>query len=123
MKNKTSLILIEQLMMLLVFVLASAICLKIFVYSSNVSSRNEAVSQAAVLAQNCAEELKRSHGEDDDKLQTEIGEWKYRGIVLKRDSGMKNLGCATIVVYGEYRNIEEKLFELSVAWQEVDVHE
>ncbi len=120
MKNKTSLVLMEQLIMLLVFALAAAVCLKVFAYASNVSSKNEAVAQAAVLAQNCAEKLKRSCGESAEEYQTEIGEWNYRVEVLKTESGSDVLGCATIVVYGEYRNSEEKLLELSVAWQEVD---
>ena len=123
MKNKTFLMLMEQLIMLLVFSLAAVICLRVFAYSLNVSSKNEAVSQAAVLAQNCAEELKRSYGEADEGFHTKIGEWMYRGEILKKNSGINNLGCATIVVYGEYRNIEEQLFELSVAWQEVNSDE
>lgn len=119
MKNKTSLVLIEQLLMILVFAMAAAICLKAFAYSSNVSSKNEAVSQAAVIAQNCAERLKKSHGEDDAGFWTQVGEWKYRAKIQRKESETEGLGCAQIIVFGECKDREEQLFELSVAWQEV----
>lgn len=63
MRSRTPLALMEQLVMVLVFALASAVCLKVFVNADQISRRNEAVSQAALQAQNTAEMLKL-RGED-----------------------------------------------------------
>ena len=62
MKNKAPLALMEQLIMILVFALASALCLRLFVYSDRVSVSGAARDQAAAVVQNAAEALKLSGG-------------------------------------------------------------
>ena len=62
MKNKAPLALMEQLIMILVFALASALCLRLFVYSDQVSVSGAARDQAAAVVQNAAEALKLSGG-------------------------------------------------------------
>ena len=62
MKNKAPLALMEQLIMILVFALAAALCLRLFVYSDRVSVSGAARDQAAAVVQNAAEALKLSGG-------------------------------------------------------------
>lgn len=63
MRSKTPLALMEQLVMLLVFALAAALCLQAFVRSDLISRRGEARDRAAVLCQSVAE-VARSNGGD-----------------------------------------------------------
>ena len=62
MRNKTSLALMEQLIMVLVFAAAAAICLRMFTLSDRLSKEQEAKAHAAFLAQNTAEWLKDREG-------------------------------------------------------------
>ena len=59
MKNKSTLIMIEQIVMLLVFVLAATVCIRMFVRSEQLSRKYEATDQAVRVAQNAAELLKK----------------------------------------------------------------
>lgn len=63
MRNKASLVLMEQLVMLLVFAIAAAVCLNIFVKSKEISNSVEQRETAALMAQNTAELLKSSGGD------------------------------------------------------------
>lgn len=58
MRSKAPLAVMEQLVMLLVFALSAALCLQVFVFSSQTSRRNEARDRAMLEAQNAAEALK-----------------------------------------------------------------
>ena len=58
MKDKTPLLLIEQLIMILVFALTAALCLRGFAYADGLSEQIYQQEQAAVLAQSAAETLK-----------------------------------------------------------------
>ena len=58
MRNKTTLVLIEQIVMILVFLLAATVCVRMFVLSETLSKRNEATDRAVLKAQNAAELLK-----------------------------------------------------------------
>ena len=59
MRNKSRLVLMEQMIMLLVFALAASVCVRIFVQSEQLSRRYEARDRAAVAAQNAAELMKK----------------------------------------------------------------
>ena len=63
MKSKAPLVLMEQMVMLLVFALASALCLQAFVKSDDLSQRSAARDRAAVEAQNAAETLRSQSGD------------------------------------------------------------
>ena len=63
MKSKAPLVLMEQMVMLLVFALASALCLQAFVKSGDLSQRSAARDRAAVEAQNAAETLRSQSGD------------------------------------------------------------
>lgn len=60
MRNKTTLVLIEQIVMVLVFLVAATVCVRMFVLSEILSKRNEATDQAVLKTQNAAELLKSS---------------------------------------------------------------
>ena len=58
MRNKSTLVLIEQIVMVLVFLLAATVCVRMFVLSETLSRRNEATDRAVLKVQNAAELLK-----------------------------------------------------------------
>lgn len=120
MRSKTPLVLMEQLVMVLVFAMAAAICLQVFGLSDRLSKENEARAEAALLAQNTAEELKSSYGEalldweeaDGIYYMEEEG---YRVQVQTAETEISGLQKVRLQVLQE----EEVLFEIPVAWQEV----
>ena len=59
MRNKSRLVLIEHMIMLLVFALAASVCVRIFVGAEQLSGRYEATDRAVVAAQNAAELMKK----------------------------------------------------------------
>ncbi len=63
MKNKTFLPLLEQVIMVLFFALAAAVCLLVFSHASEISNNSEALDLAVVCAQNTAETLKSTNGD------------------------------------------------------------
>ncbi len=77
MKSKAPLLLMEQMVMLLVFALAAALCVQAFVRSDAASARNEARDEAVVLCQNAAEAIRHSGGNFNEvakKLGLEFGQ-------------------------------------------------
>ena len=82
MKDKTPLLLMEQLMMILVFALAAAVCLKAFALSHELSRESEARDRAVTVAQNAAELMKNHGGEAESALEAvaeEFGGDKLNG--------------------------------------------
>lgn len=66
MKSKAPLVMMEQMVMILVFALAAALCLQAFVLSDSISQENQRRDQAALLCQNLAEECKAlGYGQTD----------------------------------------------------------
>jgi len=63
MKNKSTLLLIEISIMLLVFTLGAALCLYIFSYSDRLSKNTLDRDMATLQAQNVAEALKSTNGD------------------------------------------------------------
>lgn len=77
MKSKAPLLLMEQMVMLVVFALAAALCVQAFVRSDAASARNEARDAAVVLCQNAAEVVRHSGGnfnEAAEALGLEFGQ-------------------------------------------------
>ena len=58
MKSKAPLVMMEQMVMILVFALAAALCLQAFVLSDSISRENQRRDRAVLLCQNLAEECK-----------------------------------------------------------------
>ena len=140
MRSKVPLAMMEQLVMVLVFALAAALCLQVFVLSDKTSLRNEARDRAVLEAQNTAEKLKSLRGDfaqarelyggafdgqtwglsyDADWEREDGGEAAYHILAIRTDSGDPLLGCAEVTVFTAEGDL---LFYLPVAWQEVTDH-
>jgi len=142
-QSEAPLALMEQMIMLLVFALAAALCLQAFVHSDTESRRSEARDKAALLCQSAAESLSHTGGDfaalpgilglpdgtytqEDALLEiyysdswTPSGEYAYCLRASLADCGQKGLGGADVKVV-EAEDGEE-LFALRVNWQtEVD---
>lgn len=68
MRSKAPLALMEQMIMLLVFALAAALCVQAFVKSDSISTRSEARDRAALAAQSAAETIKYIGGDTENAL-------------------------------------------------------
>jgi len=138
MRSKTPLALMEQVVMVLVFALAAALCLQVFVVSNRMSERNKDIDHAVFLAQNTAEMLKACGGveaaadavggenrqmmwssyyNEDLILVPDQARAYYEVNTLPESSGVEGLGKATVEVFRFGGN--EALFSLTVGWQEV----
>lgn len=129
MKSKTPLVLMEQLVMVLVFALAAALCLRCFVRSDQLSGRNALRDEAVLCAQSAAETLKSCRGDYEQAARLLDGQWDSGKVtaqtqegctllILPRETDDPLLGSADIEVYCPKEH--ELLFGLTVAWQEVD---
>ncbi|MDO4530820.1 MAG: hypothetical protein Q4C06_02465 [Bacillota bacterium] len=119
MRSKTPLVLMEQLIMVLVFALAAAICLQVFVYAEQVSQRNEALAEAALLAQSTAEELKESSGAVLLKWEDGEGCVYMEGNGLRIEAREAETVCALRQIDLQVMDGDDVLMEIPVAWQEV----
>ena len=141
MKSKAPLLLMEQMVMLLVFALAAALCLQAFVKSDGSSDRSERRDRAITAAQTAAEMVQHCRGYlpeaaellgvewrdgEDVLLIAYDRDWKlakdrmryHLGIVLQ-DSGVDGLGKAQIWVRDEaVAESEAELVRFDVTWQE-----
>ena len=124
MKSKAPLTLMEQLIMILVFALAAALCLQAFAAADRSSRESALRDQAVAEAQNAAEVLKGYGGDYEKAVSLCGGTWdglcwtvQRDEIVLQAtpaDSGNPLLGCAEIQVTDHSGTV---LFTLSAAWQ------
>ena len=138
MRSKAPLALMEQLVMILVFALAAALCLQIFVFADRLSARNEETDNAVLVCQNAAETLKAAGRSGDALPQGTLTVYYDVNWQPTRDpqvcsyllrtemipSPVPGLCQAALRVEraGETTS-QTPLFELTVAWQEVDPHE
>lgn len=118
MKSRASLTLMELLVMILVFSLAAAVCLRCFGAAAQLRRETALRDRAVVLAQNGAEAVKAAGGDLEKAalLLEKIPE--EEGLTLemqKQSSGIPGLGQALVQVTGE----DGILFHLTVSWQEV----
>lgn len=142
MRSKAPLALMEQMIMVLVFALAAALCLRAFVLSDSMSMDNARRDNAVLLAQNAAEVYKACRGDADEAAAILGGEvtldiWSsfygedlntvddpedavYMVRVLSRETDVTGMGSAEVAVF--LADGEESLFELSVAWQKEELH-
>lgn len=137
MRSKAPLLLMEQMVMLLVFALAAALCLQTFVKSDGLSGDSEARDRAVTLCQNAAETIRWFGGDavSEDAAQT-LGYHYEDGVLYQEfdedwemvDSGVYRLEAETLptevpglasasvrVIKG--RGEPEALFAIEVAWQ------
>ena len=138
MRSKAPLALMEQIVMLLVFSLAAAVCVRAFVLADRVSRDNAARDQAALKAETAAEVYKACRGDGAlavEKLggSVERGAWvtlwdadgeqareeknaAYR-VRVEPEQGGGLLGRAAVTVSAKDGGT---LFEMEIAWQEAD---
>lgn len=147
-RSKAPLAMMEQMVMLLVFALAAALCLQAFVKSDSMSKRGEARDRAVVLAQNAAEALGAAYGDFEEAAKLLGAEdWDEETINIKYNSGWEPIsaggsglhymlgvgrvddsgvpGLGKAVVYVKDMTIpsaDDDLFRIEVAWQEVNTH-
>lgn len=127
MKNRTSLALAEQAVMLLVFALAAALCLRAFLWADTTSRTGQARDAALLAAQTAAEAVKGCGGDLNaasvlldgavrgDTLVVEYSEDGFALECVPVETDVPGLGRAEITV----RRGEEALASLTVCWQEV----
>lgn len=136
MRSKAPLVLMEQMVMLLVFALAAALCLQTFAKSDSISKRGEERDRAVILCQSAAEVIRSCGGEparalsgaaeqlgchyDQGLLWADYDEsWNSGsdGVYRLTAQGIPNdtpgLYSAQVAVDRE----GETLFEITVAWQ------
>ena len=70
MKSKAPLALMEQMVMLLVFALAAALCMQAFVKSDEVSLSSDTKSSAALAARNVVEAIRHNGGSPEQALKS-----------------------------------------------------
>lgn len=112
MRSKTSLFLIEMLVMVLVFALCAALCIQVFARAEEISLETARQEEALLTAQNAAE-LLRSGMTAETVTQTLGGDYGLRIEPLRTE--IPGLRKAQITVYFE----EVPLFSLVTGWQEV----
>ena len=145
MKSKAPLLLMEQMVMLLVFALAAAICLQAFVKSDGLSGDSEDRDRAVTLCQNAAETIRWFGGDivseeaaeklgyrydkgvmyqefDEDWNPADYGVYRLEASGIPADvSGdrIPELRKAHVCVAKGYNAGQELeiLFEIEVAWQ------
>lgn len=137
MKSKAPLVLMEQIIMLLVFALAAAICLQAFIKADALSSASANRDKAVILAQSTAE-LIRSNDGDLAKAAEQLAATCEQGLLQQtydknwQPSAAANpaftlqahimpntapgVGSAKVLVLDEQ---QQTIFELDIAWQEV----
>ncbi len=122
MKTKATLSLLEQCVMLLVFALAAALCLKGFLWAGQTARDNADRDGAVLCAQNAAEAFK--HGDmaacctlffDDDWMPAEAP--AAFALTVTPEQSAPGLEQVTVTVTGRGGDV---LITLPVARQEVD---
>ena len=113
MKSKATLFLMEQLIMLLVFALAAALCMGVFVRSDRISTEIKQRDEAVILASNAAEMLKVV--KNPQEVLKEIEKDGFTLEIQEEESGIAGLKQARIVVFCD----QGEVFSLQTGWQEV----
>jgi len=140
MRGKAPLALMEQMIMLLVFALAAALCLQAFAKSDELSKQGEERDRAAALCQTTAEVIRSCGGDPAQALSSAAekldcryeqgllwadydGDWNRAtdGAYRLTAQGVPNdtPGLHTVCVAVDRRG--ETLFEITVAWQGEDI--
>ena len=124
MRSKAPLAMLEQLVMLLVFALAAALCLQAFVLSDQNSKQNSRRDAAVVEVQRVAETVKHCAGDPEQIAQLLEGSWDGETLtvpcaggtvtVTPDESGHALLGMAQVRMTDDRG---EELFSVPVSWQ------
>lgn len=126
MKNKTGLLLIELSVLVAVFALAAAVCLRLFAWADTAAKQDDRQDTALLQAQNAAQQVKLVRGDMEQAAQRFGGQasgglWELAledGAVLRaqrRETDTQYLGMASITVLGADGSV---LARLDACWQE-----
>lgn len=124
MKHKSQLRIIEQTIMILVFAIAAAICLKAFLATSEISGAIRLKDLAVTQVQNTAEILKATHGDYEKAAERLNGKFEENRLVTECEGfsvyarpaeGEGRVPRAVITAEDKAGN---KVFEVTAAWQE-----
>lgn len=135
MRSRAPLALMEQTVMVLIFALAAALCLRAFALADGISRQVEATDRAVLWAESAADTLKAREGDLsraaaelggeldgqrwtillDENWQETAGEPAYTLTAQPIQSGQPLLGRTQIDVAEKNG---ESLFSLEVCWQE-----
>lgn len=149
-RSRVTLVLMEQVLMLLAFALAAALCVQTFVYASRQSIYHEERDRAVQMAQTAVEIMKSTGGNVkeaqlaaadrmggqvlqerwqvfyDQDWQEVPGDTPFRYClrVVAEPTGLTGFCKANVqVVACEGENsTQDVLFQLAAAWQEVSAH-
>lgn len=150
MRSKAPLVMMEQMVMILVFALAAALCLQAFVKSDRMSRESEERDRAAALCQTAAEAIQHS-GDIATGLELACGaapgqrdgfgffvgydeNWEvltgdgrprsssYTLRAVELDAGVDGLGKASVELFAWNAGTMGSVFAIDVAWQEVSAH-
>ena len=140
MRSRSPLMLMEQLIMVLVFALAAALCLKGFALADQLSRYGADRDRAVLEAQSAAEAVKACGGDlervagicggswngvtwersyDEEWRETPGEPGAYQLLATPLPSGQRLLGMAEISVR---RADGTLLFQITTAWQEADTN-
>ncbi len=115
MKSKAPLAMMELVVMLLIFSMTAALCLKAFLWSDQVSQDVVLQDEAVLLAQKAAETVKHGRGDFTGADGDGIMESEHCvAYVIPLDSGTRGLGSAAIEVEDRSGTL---LYTLPVSWQ------
>lgn len=132
--SRSTLVLMEQVIMVLVFALAAALCVQVFVYASLQSKGNDERDRAVELAQSTAETIKHAGGlagaremdtyyDENWMADNDTTGYAYRLDIHTLGGAVDGLGQAAVrVLKNTDEPDDEVLVELTVAWQEVDAY-
>lgn len=113
MRSKSPLTLIELIIMIAVFALAAALCLRAFVWADLKSADNQERDRAVILAQSTAETIKAQHHAEASVTEQD----GFIVTVSLQETDNDLLGAAVVAVADEENNT---LVELNVKWQEAE---
>lgn len=124
-RSKAPLALMEQIIMILVFAIASAVCLQAFVYSDNLSKKGDRTEMAANRAQTVTEYCKDKKGNLDAVCELLGGKLQEKGLVIsyEEEEIKLTLQVTESTPYMEKALIRvqeedgEELYNMEVAWQ------
>lgn len=134
MKNRATLVLMEQLIMILVFALAGVLCLRAFLWGRTVSQDTAQRDMALLRAQNAAQIVKAGQGDFEQAVRQHGGSCADGVWTVEYDAEGANaqqlevrvlqdlperLGGACVQVSDR---AGQTLAELELRWQEVEAH-
>lgn len=135
MKSRSSLVLIEQTVMILVFALTAALCLRAFLWAQDISQDAAQQDMALLRAQNAAQILKACQGDFEQAAERYGGSYTDGIWTVYYDAqeecvqqlqvhALSNLpdllGGASVQVSDRSGR---RLVKLELRWQEVEEHE